>query len=125
MTLVHDIEQAVDVLNRVKELGVEVAIDDFGTGHSSLNYLKCFPVDRPKIDKSFVDKVTSGDKQDMAIIKAIMEMANSFGLSTIAEGIEHASQAEILHANGCRGQGYHFEATVRGRFRKPADVRER
>ena len=107
--LVHDIEQAVDVLNRIKELGVEVAIDDFGTGHSSLNYLKCFPVDRLKIDKSFVDEIRSGDEQDMAIIKAIMNMAASFGMSTIAEGIEHAEQAEVLHANGCHeGQGYHF-----------------
>lgn len=107
--LVHDIELAVDVLNRIKELGVEVAIDDFGTGHSSLNYLKCFPVDRLKIDKSFVDEIRSGDEQDMAIIKAIMSMAASFGISTIAEGIEHAEQAEILHTNGCHeGQGYHF-----------------
>ncbi len=107
--LVHDIDQAVEVLNRIKELGVEVAIDDFGTGHSSLNYLKRFPIDRLKIDKSFVDQIKSGGKQDLAIVKAILDMASAFEISTIAEGIEHAEQAKILHDIGCHeGQGYHF-----------------
>lgn len=111
--LVDDIEQAIETLNRVKELGVEVAIDDFGTGHSSLNYLKCFPLDRLKIDKSFVDELHNGEASDLAIVKAILDMADAFGIETIAEGVEYPEQAEILKSNGCKeGQGYYFSKPV-------------
>jgi len=111
--LVDDFEQAIATLNSVKALGVEVAIDDFGTGHSSLNYLKCFPLDRLKIDKSFVDELQRGDTSDLAIVKAILDMAEAFDIETIAEGVEHAEQAEILKNIGCReAQGYYFSKPV-------------
>ncbi len=90
----------------LKALGIEVAIDDFGTGYSSLSYLKTFPIDKLKIDQSFVRGIPK-DEQDSAIVNAIVAMANALGLKTIAEGIEEETQAEALKKYGCQqGQGY-------------------
>ena len=90
----------------LKALGIEVAIDDFGTGYSSLSYLKTFPIDKLKIDQSFVRGIPN-DEQDSAIVNAIIAMANALGLKTIAEGIEEDVQAEALKKYGCQqGQGY-------------------
>lgn len=93
-------------LVELKALGIEVAIDDFGTGYSSLSYLKQFPIDKLKIDQSFVGGIPSNE-QDMAIIKAVIAMSKALGFRTIAEGIEKEEQALFLKNLGCeQGQGY-------------------
>lgn len=95
-------------LVELKHLGIEVAIDDFGTGYSSLSYLKTFPIDKLKIDQSFVRGLPD-DGQDRAIIKAIIAMADALGIKTIAEGIETESQKKVLETMGCmQAQGYFF-----------------
>ncbi|MCX6074044.1 MAG: EAL domain-containing protein [Campylobacterales bacterium] len=92
----------------LKKLGIEVAIDDFGTGYSSLSYLKAFPIDKLKIDQSFVRELPFSDR-DAAIVKAIIAMADALGFKTIAEGIEKEGQAEFLKEFGCmQGQGYRY-----------------
>jgi len=105
-------EQAIKVLQRIRNSGVELAIDDFGTGQSSLNYLKRFPVDRLKIDRSFVDDIQPGN-EDCAIVKAIVAMGHGLGLSIIAEGIETALQQQFLSDLNCEeAQGYLFSRPV-------------
>jgi diguanylate cyclase (GGDEF)-like protein len=101
-----DDEQALTRLVDLKGLGVRIAVDDFGTGYSSLSYLHRFPVDILKIDRSFVSEVDRGmERQAMA--KAIIVLAETLHLTTVAEGIERESQADQLRALGChRGQGY-------------------
>jgi len=95
-------------LIELKALGIEVAIDDFGTGYSSLSYLKTFPIDKLKIDQSFV-RGLENDEQDRAIVRAIIAMANALGLKTIAEGIEEVPQSLLLKEYGCQqGQGYMY-----------------
>ncbi|MDD4856273.1 MAG: EAL domain-containing protein [Sulfuricurvum sp.] len=90
----------------LKNLGIEIAIDDFGTGYSSLSYLKAFPIDKLKIDQSFVCELPHSDR-DGAIVKAIIAMADALGFKTIAEGIEEEVQAKFLKEAGClQGQGY-------------------
>jgi len=97
-----------DKLIALKGLGIEVAIDDFGTGYSSLSYLKTFPIDKLKIDQSFVRGIIE-DEQDHAIVNAIIAMAHALGLKTIAEGIETEQQSRLLRQVGCmQGQGYLF-----------------
>lgn len=92
----------------LKKLGIEVAIDDFGTGYSSLSYLKAFPIDKLKIDQSFVRGLPEND-QDSAIVKAIIAMAEALGFTTIAEGIEEPKQGKFLKDHGClQGQGYFY-----------------
>jgi EAL domain-containing protein (putative c-di-GMP-specific phosphodiesterase class I) len=101
-----------DVLGRLKELGVRVAVDDFGTGYSNLAYLKRFPMDMVKIDKSFVDGL--GEKpEDTAIVEAVISLARALGLTTVAEGIETTEQLERLRELGCElGQGYYFSGAL-------------
>ncbi|HVF02804.1 MAG TPA: EAL domain-containing protein, partial [Rubrobacteraceae bacterium] len=101
-----------DVLGRLKELGVRVAVDDFGTGYSNLAYLKRFPMDMVKIDKSFVDGL--GEKaEDTAIVEAVISLARALGLTTVAEGIETTEQLERLRDLGCEwGQGYYFSGAL-------------
>jgi len=106
--LVSDMKKATETLNGLKALGVELAIDDFGTGHSSLSYLKKFPVDRLKIDKAFIDNIHT-TTEDLAITRTIVGLAQALGLSIIAEGIELKEQADLLRNEACReGQGYYF-----------------
>jgi EAL domain-containing protein (putative c-di-GMP-specific phosphodiesterase class I) len=110
--LVYDPESVVSRMLELKALGVAFAIDDFGTGYSSLSYLKQFPIDILKVDKSFVDDVGRSDKAS-ALTRAIVEIAQSLNLDTIAEGIEEAQQADGLRDLGCRfGQGYFFARPV-------------
>ena len=106
--IMEDAEHNVDVLGRLKDLGIRVAVDDFGTGYSNLAYLKRFPVDMLKVDKSFVDGLGE-NSEDMAIVEAVVSLAHALGMSTIAEGIETTEQLERLQALGCQlGQGYYF-----------------
>lgn len=101
-------EQATRTLTHLKELGLSLAIDDFGTGHSSLSYLKNFPIDKLKIDQSFV-KDMMVDKDDANLVKAIINIAKSLEMEVIAEGVENASQAELLKAYGCyEAQGFYY-----------------
>jgi diguanylate cyclase (GGDEF)-like protein/PAS domain S-box-containing protein len=102
----HNPETSIRVLYELKKLGIGISLDDFGTGHSSLSYLKRFPVDTLKIDQSFVQDTTV-DPDAAAIVLAIIAMAHSLRLKVIAEGVEYAEQAEFLRAHGCdQLQGY-------------------
>ncbi len=99
---------ATQRLTELRALGVRVAIDDFGTGYSSLSYLRQLPVDALKIDRAFVNRVTS-DHKDFNLVDAILAMSRALGLETVAEGIETAEQLETLTAMGSTyGQGYHI-----------------
>ncbi|HEY4639799.1 MAG TPA: EAL domain-containing protein [Thermoanaerobaculia bacterium] len=101
-------ESTIEILTKLKSLGVRLAIDDFGTGFSSLSYLKRFPVDLLKIDKSFVDGVAL-NSLDRAIVQAIIALGHALGMKLIAEGVETAEQLDELRALGSEiGQGYYF-----------------
>ena len=105
--LVRDPDQIVEVLNRLKQMGISIAIDDFGTGYSSLSHLRRFPVDILKIDKSFVDHLNGAHTEGRAFVEAIISLARQLGVATIAEGIEHTAQHDTLTDMGCDdGQGY-------------------
>ncbi|MFP5326331.1 MAG: putative bifunctional diguanylate cyclase/phosphodiesterase, partial [Acidimicrobiia bacterium] len=106
--LMHDAEAAISRLHQLKRLGVQLAIDDFGTGYSSLGYLRQFPIDIIKIDKSFVSPL-DGQERESQLVRTIVDLARGLGTKTVAEGIETAEQAEELARLGCHyGQGFHF-----------------
>jgi len=106
--LVEDDERACDIFRRLRELGVRIAFDDFGTGYASLSYLKKFPLNRLKIDQSFVRELKP-DSTDAAIVESTIGLCNLLGLSVIAEGIEEPATIELLRHMGCyEGQGYYF-----------------
>ena len=101
-------EEAIIKLEQISNMGIKIVIDDFGTGYSSLAYLKRLPVDKLKIDQSFVKGVPD-DKEDVAIVKAIIALAKSLGLDLIAEGVETDAQKEFLLESGCENmQGYYY-----------------
>jgi diguanylate cyclase (GGDEF)-like protein/PAS domain S-box-containing protein len=110
--IMEDAEYNVDVVGRLKDLGVRVAVDDFGTGYSNLAYLKRFPMDMLKVDKSFVNGL--GEKpEDTAIVEAVISLARAVGLRTVAEGIETIGQLERLRDFGCElGQGFYFSEAL-------------
>jgi len=106
--LMREVSEAMQILDGLKRLGLSIAVDDFGTGYSSLNYLKQFPIDVLKIDRTFVDGLPSGE-QDAQIARAIIAMAHSLNLAVIAEGVETHEQLEFLREHGCdEVQGYLF-----------------
>jgi EAL domain-containing protein (putative c-di-GMP-specific phosphodiesterase class I) len=111
-TFMKDQDFAISVLKRLKKIGVMIAIDDFGTGYSSLSYLKKFPVDYVKIDRSFVSDVST-DPDTTSLVTAIITMAHSLGLKTVAEGVETEEQWKILRLLKCDlGQGYYFSQAL-------------
>ena len=103
-----DVEHAVQILQQLHAIGVQMSIDDFGTGYSSLSYLKRFPIDVLKIDQSFVRDITL-DPDDAAIVLSIISLAHNLNMEVIAEGVETEQQLEFLRCNGCNEiQGYYF-----------------
>ena len=112
-------EYSIHVLEQLKALGIGISIDDFGTGYSSFNYLKNFPIDYIKIDKSFVSEIMNNEK-DAVIIKAIISLAHNLHKEVIAEGVETKEQLEFLKTHQCDiSQGYYFSKPL------PADEIER
>jgi len=106
--MMQETESTIAKLHELKKVGIRLAIDDFGTGYSSLSYLQRFPIDILKIDKSFIDKIGTGD-EGRAVARAIIMMGDSLHLKTIAEGIERPEQIAALQKLGCEaGQGFHF-----------------
>ncbi len=90
-------------------LGIQIVMDDFGVGYSSLNYLRLFPFDKIKIDRSFVNDLSNGDDLSLAIVQAVTRLAKVLGVPTTAEGIETKEQLELIRAAGCAEfQGYLF-----------------
>ena len=106
--MMQDMVLSNERLTQLGVLGVKIAVDDFGTGYSSLNYIRRFPVDILKVDKSFVDGVSEGGEES-ALTAAIIELAGILNLRPVAEGIERADQLEKLLELNCElGQGYYF-----------------
>jgi len=106
--LMEDAESTSGALRELKSLGVSLAVDDFGTGYSSLLYLKRFPVDELKVDRTFVAGLL-GNAEDAAIVAAVVNLAHTLGVKAVAEGVESSGQAARLIELGCDfGQGYHF-----------------
>jgi len=113
--VMHDAPQLVAMLDQLKELGVKIAVDDFGTGYSSLSYLKRFPVDRLKVDRSFVEHMTT-EADDATIVRAIIALGHNLGLKVVAEGVETAQQSRALRAYQCdEAQGFLFARAVSAR----------
>ncbi len=106
--LLEDVDQCIAAMQALKRLGVRFAIDDFGTGYSSLTYLKRLPLDRLKIDRSFIHDL-EGEASGLMLVETILVIARNLGLECVAEGIETQAQYDALHAHGCSlGQGYYF-----------------
>jgi diguanylate cyclase (GGDEF)-like protein len=106
--LLENVDDAVNIMNELSQLGIQFSLDDFGTGYSSLQYLKKLPLYQLKIDRSFVNDIVT-DSHDRTIVRTIIAMAQSMYLSVIAEGVETQEQMELLLNNGCRRyQGYLF-----------------
>jgi diguanylate cyclase (GGDEF)-like protein/PAS domain S-box-containing protein len=107
-SIMQNIERSTVILNELKEIGVKISIDDFGTGYSSLSYLKHLPIDKIKIDKSFVDDIISHANQG-AMVKTIIDMGHNLNFTIIAEGIETTEQVVFLKEHACKvGQGYYY-----------------
>ena len=106
--IMKDTKHSLEILERFKKMGVGIAIDDFGTGYSSLNYLKHIPLTKLKIDKSFIDDITT-NKKDRAIAQSIISIAKGLDVQVLAEGVETKEQYELLEQMGCEIiQGYYF-----------------
>jgi EAL domain-containing protein (putative c-di-GMP-specific phosphodiesterase class I) len=118
--LINDTSRALSVLRSLKQLGVTIALDDFGTGYSNLTYLRVLPIDRIKIDQSFVRDLGTSPQVD-AIVRAIIGIAQALDLEVTAEGVETEAQLEFLRANGCaQVQGFLFGLPSSGPLDGPA-----
>jgi predicted signal transduction protein with EAL and GGDEF domain len=107
-SLLQDSGSTLATLYRLRELGICIALDDFGTGYSSLSYLQCFPFDRIKIDRSFIDDIADGIGS-LSIVRAVIGLAKNLGMKTTAEGVETQAQVALLHSEGCTEmQGFFF-----------------
>jgi EAL domain-containing protein (putative c-di-GMP-specific phosphodiesterase class I) len=107
-------EVTTNALRNLKVLGVKVAIDDFGTGYSSLGYLKRFPIDSLKIDRSFIAELPD-DHDGASIAQAVIRLSHALRLKVIAEGVENKAQLDFLAASGCdEVQGYYFSRPMPG-----------
>jgi diguanylate cyclase (GGDEF)-like protein len=110
--IMKDVESTITKLNQLHKMGISLSIDDFGTGYSSLNYLKLFPIDNLKIDRSFVFNITS-DSTDAAIAASVILLAHSMNLKVTAEGVETNEQLEMLRRQGCDYvQGFFFSKPI-------------
>jgi EAL domain-containing protein (putative c-di-GMP-specific phosphodiesterase class I) len=106
--VMHDAAQLTAMLGELKRLGVQISVDDFGTGYSSLSYLRRFPVDRLKVDRSFVEHLAT-DADDATIVRAIIALGHNLGLKVVAEGVEQDAQVSFLRLNHCdEAQGFIF-----------------
>ncbi len=111
-TLVSDHQQTIEVIQELRAMGMKISIDDFGTGYASLSYLKNFPFDILKIDRSFIQEI-SESTSTKNIVQAIIAIAKSLQVEIIAEGVEHAEEKDILLASGCQiMQGYYFSRPI-------------
>ena len=110
--VMHDAESSIQVLRQLSDLGVRISVDDFGTGYSSLSYLRRLPLDKLKIDRSFIREVAAS-RDDAEIVRAIVSLAHSLHLKVIAEGVETAEQLTFLRGLGCdQYQGFHCSPPV-------------
>ena len=113
--VMEDLSSAREVMKKLKRLGVRLAIDDFGTGHSSLGYLKQFPVDEVKVDRTFVQGIADSPV-DLAIVRAVIDLANAMGIAAVVEGVETKAQVARLRMIGCQiGQGFYFSRPLSSR----------
>lgn len=114
--IIGDIVEAIDILEKIRNIGINISLDDFGTGYSSLSYLKKLPIDKLKIDKSFIDDIPI-DENDMMITKTIINLAKYMNIDVLAEGVETIEQEKFLIETGCNlAQGYLYD--------KPLSVKE-
>lgn len=116
--IMKDSQSAIKILEEIRSIGISISVDDFGTGYSSLAYLKKLPIDKLKIDRSFVDALPD-DENDIAIVRAIVALAKSLNLELIAEGVENKEQLDFLIQEGCSNiQGYYYSKPL------PSDIYE-
>ena len=107
-----NIKETRNILQELRELGVNISIDDFGTGYSSLNSLMVLPINTIKIDKSFILELTS-NPQNLTLVQGIIQIGHNLHLNVVAEGVETAEQASLLRTNACDElQGYHFSKPI-------------
>jgi len=106
--VMYDVDAAIETMRSIKDIGVALSVDDFGTGYSSLSYLKQFPIDTLKIDRSFVCGLPA-NRDDGAIVQAVLTLARNMGLRVVAEGVETNEQVAYLRSLECgQLQGYYF-----------------
>lgn len=112
-TIIHDDDhKIIKTIRRLKKLGIQIALDDFGTGYSSISYLKKIPIDRLKIDKTFIKNINT-NSDDAAIVRAIISLASSLNLQVVAEGVESLKQLKTLLSQECKEvQGFYFSEAL-------------
>jgi hemerythrin-like metal-binding protein len=111
-TLIKDAEKSLQNMNKLKDMGLSIALDDFGVGYSSLAYLKDFPIDSIRLDKTFIDGITK-DEKTTKIVHSILYLAQELSLKTVAKGVEETSQVVWLHENGCDEiQGFYYSKAL-------------
>jgi EAL domain-containing protein (putative c-di-GMP-specific phosphodiesterase class I) len=108
----EDVDSVIQIMYEIRKLGIRFSMDDFGTGYSSLSYLKCLPISEIKIDRSFISEIDK-EENDQMMVHSILNMANHFDLTVVAEGIESKEQLNFLKANKCElYQGFLFSKPV-------------